>query len=69
MCVDRVKKRSSEGLEEVRTELEEREKACEELHAIQLWVEATDVLLSQMEEGRSSGGLQVGPVVGSCCSW
>lgn len=70
LCVDSVKKRSSEGLEEVRMELEEREKLCEELHGVQLWMEAADVLLSEVEEGRSSGELQVRPsaTVCSCCS-
>lgn len=58
-CVDSVKKRSSEGLEGVRVELEEREKVCDELHSVQLWTEAADVLLTEVEEGRSAGGLQV----------
>lgn len=57
--VDSVKKRSSEGLEAVRMELEEREKVCDELHSIQLWIEAADVLLNEMEQGRSTGELQV----------
>lgn len=58
-CVDSVKKRSSEGLEKVRMELEEREKVCDELHGVQLWMEAADVLLSEMEQSRSTEGLQV----------
>lgn len=58
-CVDSVKKRSSEGLEVLRMELEEREKLCDELHSIHLGLQAADLLLSEMEQGRSPGGLQV----------
>lgn len=43
----------------VRAELEEREKVCEELHGIQLWLEAAEVLLNEMEQGRSTQELQV----------
>lgn len=60
-CAHSVKKRSGEGLEVVRTELEEREKVREELHGVQLWLEAADVLLSEMEQGRSTQELQVRP--------
>lgn len=68
LCVDSVKKRSSEGLEVARMELEEREKVREELHGVQLWLEAADVLLNEMEQGRSAQELQVrrsspGPLV------
>lgn len=59
LCVDSVKKRSSEGLEAARTELEEREKVREELHGVQLWLQAADVLLKAMEQGRSTEDLQV----------
>lgn len=54
-----MKKRSFEGLEVVKAELEEREKVCEELHGIQLWLEAAEVLLNEMEQGRSTQELQV----------
>lgn len=57
--VDSVKKSSSEGLEVARTELEEREKVREELHGVQLWLQAADVLLNEMEQGRSAEELQV----------
>lgn len=40
-------------------ELEEREKVREELHGVQLWLEAADVLLNEMEQGRSTEELQV----------
>lgn len=40
-------------------EVEEREKLCDELHSIQLWVQHADVLLNEMEQGRSTGVLQV----------
>ncbi|TNM95726.1 hypothetical protein fugu_016809 [Takifugu bimaculatus] len=53
-----VKKRSGEGLEVARMELEEREKVREELHGVQLWLEAADVLLNEMEQGRSTEELQ-----------
>lgn len=56
---DSVKKRSSEGLEEVRMEVEEREKIHEELHSVQLQLEAADVLLTELEQGRSTQELQV----------
>lgn len=59
LCADSVKKRSGEGLEVVRAELEEREKVREELHGIQLWLEAAEVLLNEMEQGRSTQELQV----------
>lgn len=59
LCVDSVKKRSGEGLEVARMELEEREKVREELHGVQLWLEAADVLLNEMEQGRSTEELQV----------
>lgn len=54
-----MKKRSSEGLEVARMELEEREKVHEELHGVQLWLQAADVLLNEMEQGRSTEELQV----------
>lgn len=69
LCVDSVKKRSSEGLEVVRMELEERENLCDELHSIQLWIEDADVLLNEMGQGRNTGGLQVrqsSTIVTSC---
>lgn len=69
LCVDSVKKRSSEGLEVVRMELEEREKVCDELHSVQLWMEAADVLLNEMEQGGSTGGLQVGQSSTKVTSW
>lgn len=58
-CVGSVKKRSSEGLEGARTELGEREKVREELHGVQMWLRAADVLLREMEQGGSAEELQV----------
>lgn len=60
MCLCRVKQRSREGLEAVRTELEEREKVGEELHTVQVWLQAARGLLSQMEQSGSPEELQVG---------
>ncbi|KAK2826777.1 hypothetical protein Q5P01_020991 [Channa striata] len=49
-----VKKKSREGLEAARTELEEREKVREQLHCILIWLETTDGLLSEMEQSNST---------------
>lgn len=60
MCVFvSVKKKSREGLEAARLELEEREKLWEELHGVRLWLEATDGRLSEMEQSSSSQDLPV----------
>lgn len=61
VCFDSVKQRSSEGLEAARMELEEREKVREELHGVQVWLEAADGVLSEMEQSCSTGELQVSP--------
>lgn len=60
VCFDSVKQRSREGLEVARMELEEREKVQEELHGVQVWLEAADSLLSEMEQSSSTRDLQVG---------
>lgn len=60
VCFDSVKQRSREGLEAARMELEEREKVQEELHGVQVWLEAADSLLSEMERSSSTRELQVG---------
>ncbi|KAA8578683.1 hypothetical protein FQN60_017503, partial [Etheostoma spectabile] len=49
-----VKQRSREGLKAARIELEEREKVRVELQGIRVWLEAADVLLSEMEQSSSS---------------
>lgn len=56
----RVKQRSREGLEAARMELEEREKVAEELHAIQVWLQAAHGLLAEMEQSSGTEELQVG---------
>lgn len=61
VCFDSVKQRSSEGLEAARMELEEREKVREELHGVQVWLEAADGVLSEMEQSSSAQELQVSP--------
>nr|XP_020467229.1 uncharacterized protein LOC109966618 [Monopterus albus] len=53
-----VIKRSSEGLKAAKLELEEREKVQEQLHGVQAWLEATDGLLSEMEQSSSTQELQ-----------
>lgn len=55
-----VKKRSREGLEAARLELEEREKVWEELQGARVWLEATDGLLSEMEQSNNAQELPVG---------
>ncbi|XP_028994248.1 nesprin-2-like isoform X3 [Betta splendens] len=45
-----IKKKSREGLEAVRLELEQREKLWEELHGLRVWLEATGGRLSEMEQ-------------------
>lgn len=55
-----MKQRSREGLEAARTELDEREKVGEELHGVQIWLQAADGLLSEMEQSSSTEELQVG---------
>lgn len=60
VCFHSVKQRSREGLEVARVELEEREKAREELHGVQVWLEAADGLLSDTEQSSSPQDLQVG---------
>lgn len=59
MCFYSVKKRSREGLEASRQELEEREKVRDELQAARVWLEATRGLLSDMEQSNSSLELPV----------
>ncbi|KAM3595037.1 uncharacterized protein V6R79_017444 [Siganus canaliculatus] len=55
---DSVKQRSAEGLDATRTELEVREKLREELHGIQVWMEAADGALAEMEQSGSNQQLQ-----------
>lgn len=43
-----------------RAELEEREKVREELHGVQVWLEAADGLLSETEQSSSPQDFQVG---------
>lgn len=47
-------------MEAARLELEEREKVWEELQGVQVWLEATDSLLSEMEQSNSAQELLVG---------
>lgn len=47
-------------MEAVRTELEEREKVREELHGVQVWLEAADGLLAETEQSVGVPELQVG---------
>lgn len=68
----RVKQRSREGLEEARKELEEREKVGEELHAVQVWLQAAHGLLGEMEQSSGTEELQVGNFlpsqqISNCC--
>lgn len=61
ICVfNSVKKKSREGLEVARQELEEREKVWEELQGVRVWLNATDGLLSEMEQSNSAQELPVG---------
>lgn len=60
VCFLSVKQRSREGLEAARMELEEREKVCEELQGIRVWLEVADGRLSEMEQSSSTQELQVG---------
>ncbi|XP_068608267.1 nesprin-2-like [Brachionichthys hirsutus] len=55
---DSVKQRSRKGLEAAKAELEEREKVREELHCVQIWLEAAENLLSGMEQSSSTEELQ-----------
>lgn len=60
VLIHSVKKRSREGLEAARLELEEREKVWEELQGVRVWLRATDGLLSEMEQSNSAQELPVG---------
>lgn len=60
VCFDSVKQRSRQGLEAARMELEERERVQEELHGVQVWLEAAVSLLTEMEQSSSTKELQVG---------
>lgn len=62
-----MKQRSSEGLEAARTELEEREKVAEELHGVQVWLQAARGLLSEMEQSSGTEELQVSNFLPSYC--
>ncbi|KAI9528709.1 hypothetical protein NQZ68_017307 [Dissostichus eleginoides] len=53
-----VKQKSKEGLKAARMELEEREKLREEMQGVQVWLEAADGLLSEMQQSRSTQELQ-----------
>lgn len=59
VCVGRVKQRSTEGLEAARTELEVREKVGEELHGVQIWLQAAHGLLTEVEQSSNTEELQV----------
>ncbi|KAM6917369.1 nesprin-2-like [Lycodopsis pacificus] len=53
-----VKQRSREGLKAARTELEEREQVRKELQGMEVWLQAADALLSEMEQSSSTQELQ-----------
>lgn len=50
-------------MEAVRTELVEREKIREEIHSVQVWLEATEGLLAEMEQSSITVELQVGGTI------
>ncbi|MED6234135.1 hypothetical protein ATANTOWER_022931, partial [Ataeniobius toweri] len=58
VCIVSVGIKSREGLLIARLELEEREKIREELQAIRVWLEASESVLSKMEQSSSTQELQ-----------
>ncbi|XP_031728981.1 nesprin-2-like isoform X3 [Anarrhichthys ocellatus] len=53
-----VKQRSREGLKAARMEVEERERVRKELQGVEVWLQAADALLSEMEQSSSTQELQ-----------
>lgn len=63
VCFHSMKQRSNEGLEAVRMELVEREKIREEIHSVQVWLEAAEGLLAEIKQSSNTVELQVGGTV------